>query len=423
MEAKYERRHSRWYERLLFGLPLQFLVGLPIVALTPAVLRWGWQFWEYMPDVRGNTLLAIILSFTAIVFTLRRIMRYPGVQVVSFILPAVSIAYLIVVAALFFTREGYTRQVLFYGYVLCLGWFFLGYLVGRRYRSQKLAVVPLGQALMMRGGRQVELRFLTEPNLESVRFDGVVADFYAKDMTPEWEKFIAKCTLFHIPVYNVKQIEESITGRVQIEHLAENEFGTLLPSSFYAAVKRSLDIVGAVLFLPLLLPLLVGVAFFIKKEDMGPVFFVQQRMGYRARPFRMYKFRTMRCGEKGAEFTHGNDPRITRIGKWLRKYRFDELPQIINVLKGEMSFIGPRPETTRLSIWYERDVPFFSYRHVVRPGISGWAQVNQGYAAEVDGMRAKLQYDFYYIKHFSLWLDLLIFLKTFKTMLTGFGSR
>ncbi|HSP31179.1 MAG TPA: sugar transferase, partial [Halomonas sp.] len=104
-------------------------------------------------------------------------------------------------------------------------------------------------------------------------------------------------------------------------------------------------------------------------------------------------------------------------------YRVDELPQLFNVLKGDMSLIGPRPESMDLANWYQRDVPFFHYRHVVRPGISGWAQVEQGYAAEVDGMNQKLEYDFYYIKNISFWLDLLIVMRTVRTVITGFGSR
>jgi len=126
----------------------------------------------------------------------------------------------------------------------------------------------------------------------------------------------------------------------------------------------------------------------------------------------------------GEDFTISeDDPRITRVGHVIRKYRIDELPQIFNILKSEMSFIGPRPESVSLSEWYEEDVPFFSYRHVVRPGITGWAQVEQGYAAEVQGMTRKLQYDFYYIKHISLWLDVLISLKTVRILFTGFGAR
>jgi lipopolysaccharide/colanic/teichoic acid biosynthesis glycosyltransferase len=118
-----------------------------------------------------------------------------------------------------------------------------------------------------------------------------------------------------------------------------------------------------------------------------------------------------------------DEDRITRVGRFLRRHRLDELPQIFNILKWQMSWIGPRPEAELLSVWYADEIPFYRYRHVVKPGISGWAQVNQGHVAGVDDVYVKLQYDFYYVKYFSPWLDLLIFLRTIKTMLTGFGSR
>ena len=115
--------------------------------------------------------------------------------------------------------------------------------------------------------------------------------------------------------------------------------------------------------------------------------------------------------------------RITRVGKFIRKTRLDEIPQFINVLKGEMSLIGPRPEQRAFVTQFEKDMPFYAYRHVVKPGITGWAQVVQGYAADADDTQVKIAYDFYYIKHFSYWLDLLIVLKTIRTILTGFGAR
>jgi lipopolysaccharide/colanic/teichoic acid biosynthesis glycosyltransferase len=121
--------------------------------------------------------------------------------------------------------------------------------------------------------------------------------------------------------------------------------------------------------------------------------------------------------------TNHGDVRITRVGSVLRRSRLDELPQLFNILSGEMSFIGPRPEAEVLSSWYTGDIPFYRYRHVVRPGITGWAQVNQGHVAEVEEIYLKTQYDFFYIKYFSPWLDLLIVFRTVKTMLTGFGSR
>ncbi|RCV89368.1 exopolysaccharide biosynthesis polyprenyl glycosylphosphotransferase [Billgrantia montanilacus] len=424
MKREYERRHSRWYEVLLLGLGLHLLVGMPLVIGLPALERWGWGFWYYLPDVRTNTIIAIALAFVASALTLRRMSQFPGAQLAAYIIPTVSIAFLIAVAILFFAREGYTRQVLFGGYLVSLAWFFMGYFVGRRFRKLKLALVPFGDTKRLLGTRQVDLRMLDSTDLEGVRYDGVVADLRAEDLPAEWERFLARCTLCHIPVYHIRQISESISGRVQIDHLSENEFGSLLPSLMYVGFKRVLDFIAAILLLPLLLPLMAVVAILIKRDSPGPAFFLQPRMGYRQRPFLMYKFRSMYHDMSGEDFTISeDDPRITRVGMWMRKYRIDELPQIINILKGEMSFIGPRPESASLSEWYEQDVPFFSYRHVVRPGITGWAQVEQGYAAEIDGMSTKLQYDFYYIKHFSLWLDVLISLKTVRILFTGFGAR
>ncbi|NBS24594.1 MAG: sugar transferase [Altererythrobacter sp.] len=159
--------------------------------------------------------------------------------------------------------------------------------------------------------------------------------------------------------------------------------------------------------------------------------FYQKRLGHRGEYFKMVKFRTMR--ERSVEdsddarlldaVTRDGDDRITRVGRFLRKTRLDELPQAWNILKGEMSWIGPRPEASELANWYEEQIPFYAYRHIVRPGITGWAQVNQGHVADVDEVRAKLRFDFYYIKNLSLWLDLLIALKTIRVVLGGIGAK
>jgi lipopolysaccharide/colanic/teichoic acid biosynthesis glycosyltransferase len=131
----------------------------------------------------------------------------------------------------------------------------------------------------------------------------------------------------------------------------------------------------------------------------------------------------MIVNHNGNDYTLPDDKRITRVGRLLREYRLDELPQIINILRGDMSWIGPRPEAVALAEWYEREVPFYVYRHIVRPGLSGWAQVHQGNVAAVDAARVKLEYDFFYIKHYSFWLDVVIVLKTLRTIMTRFGSR
>jgi exopolysaccharide biosynthesis polyprenyl glycosylphosphotransferase len=212
---------------------------------------------------------------------------------------------------------------------------------------------------------------------------------------------------------------------VRIDHLAENEVGTLLPSPLYAVCKRLIDILGVLVVAPMILPLMLFTAIAIRLDSPGPALFVQNRVGLGNRDFRIYKFRSMRVDAEadGARLASDGDDRITRVGAFIRKTRLDELPQIWNVLKGDMSLIGPRPEQRVFVDQFDAEIPFYIYRHVVRPGITGWAQVMQGYAGDADATRVKIQYDFYYIKHFSLWLDILIVFKTVRIVLTGWGAR
>ena len=234
-----------------------------------------------------------------------------------------------------------------------------------------------------------------------------------------------------IGVYHYKQVWEAKTGKVRIEHLSENSLGSLIPSNSYAKMKRLLDILLTLAVLPVLLPPLVVVAFLIRFDSPGPVFFRQERIGHRGRSFHVLKFRTMRMAEPqathegrlDAAITKDDDQRITRLGRFLRKTRIDELPQIWNILRSEMSWIGPRPEARPLSEWYEREIPFYSYRHIVRPGITGWAQVNQGHVAGISEVHDKLRFDFYYIKNFSMWIDLIILFKTVMVVIRGSGAK
>jgi exopolysaccharide biosynthesis polyprenyl glycosylphosphotransferase len=256
---------------------------------------------------------------------------------------------------------------------------------------------------------------------------GIVVDMKA-DLSPEWERFIADRALDGTPVYDSKQVFESLSGRVQVEHLSENTFAALTPNSIYASGKRHIDFLLAVAATALVGPLLVLVGIAIRLESRGPALFRQKRIGYRGREFTVYKLRTMRVSESGLEtldsqITKDRDPRITSLGRFLRKTRMDELPQIINILRGEMSWIGPRPEAVKLSAWYESKIPFYRYRHMVRPGITGWAQVSQGHVTTLDDADLKLQYDFFYVKNFSLWLDILVLLRTIRVVFTGSGAR
>jgi lipopolysaccharide/colanic/teichoic acid biosynthesis glycosyltransferase len=214
-----------------------------------------------------------------------------------------------------------------------------------------------------------------------------------------------------------------LTGRTPLGGLAPNEFGALLPSRQYLVIRRGLELLLTVLVMPILLPVIVVVALVVRFDSPGPIFFLQNRVGRRGRVFPMIKFRTMYHNAGGPSFTTTDDKRVTRVGHTLRRFRLDELPQLVNVLRGDMSWVGPRPEALTLDEKYVRDIPHFALRGIVRPGVTGWAQVNQGYAHEAEEMRHKLEYDLYYLKHCSLWLDVMIVLRTFAVLFGGAGAR
>jgi len=186
-----------------------------------------------------------------------------------------------------------------------------------------------------------------------------------------------------------------------------------------------LDVGVVLVTAPVSVPIGLLAAIAIKLGSPGPLFFVQERIGQRGKRFRMIKFRSMRTDaeNEGARFAARTDERITRVGSFLRQTRIDELPQFWNVLKGEMSVIGPRPEQPDFVTSFEASIPFYGYRHLVKPGITGWAQVHFGYAASEEDTRNKLEYDLYYARHCSIWLDLAIIFRTFRTIFTGDGAR
>lgn len=186
-------------------------------------------------------------------------------------------------------------------------------------------------------------------------------------------------------------------------------------------LKRFVDIAISILGLILSLPILCLIICLIKLESPGPVFYLQRRVGLHGRLFTIYKLRSMYCGSlPGESLTTVNDPRVTRIGRFIRKTRIDEIPQFINVLKGEMSIVGPRPEQPGLTYQFSREIPDFPIRLNVKPGLTGWAQINGGYDLSV---KEKLSLDLHYIRNYSIKLDLLILLRTIAVLLTGSGAR
>ncbi len=297
--------------------------------------------------------------------------------------------------------------------------------IQRQNKPRSFALIPFGNALTFKEFPNISVSVLDRPSLEGIECSGIIVDLYAQDLDAQWEKFLARCALAKIPVFHYKQLEEALTGRVSIEHLSENVFGNLQPSSTVALLKRLFDLILTLVTMPLWLPVMLITGIIIKLESRGPMFFTQQRVGQWGETYRVYKLRSMTTDSEknGAQFAQANDARITRVGHFIRKTRIDELPQFVNVLMGNMSIIGPRPEQKQFVEQFEEEIPFYSYRHIVKPGITGWAQVTQGYADDSSSTKIKLEYDLYYIKHFSVWLDMLIVVKTVRTILTGFGAR
>ena len=405
----------------------QFVGAIVIGALVPWILRETVLPGKSFEASTLNTAVANMLAI-AIAFWMRlSIETYPGIRRSYVIFPSALTGHGLTIVWFTMTRFPYDRVGLALGFVLHVVWLYALYIYAERSVRRRYAVVPFGEAESLKRIDNVDWLTLSRPRLHDARScDAIVADFGA-DLPDEWEAFLADAALAGRIVYQVKQLSESLTGRVELEQLSENSFGSLLPARGYFYLKTLVDFLIALLLLPLALPAMVVIAAAIRLESEGPALFRQKRVGHAGKRITVYKFRTMLVAEASDErrsaITSDDDERITRVGRLLRRTRFDELPQIFNIFKWEMSWIGPRPEAEVLSLWYTCEIPFYRYRHVVKPGISGWAQVNQGHVAEVGQVHRKLQYDFYYIKYFSPWLDLLILLRTIKTMLTGYGSR
>jgi sugar transferase (PEP-CTERM system associated) len=240
---------------------------------------------------------------------------------------------------------------------------------------------------------------------------------------------VLDCKFSGIEVVDAPSFYEDLTGKLLIEDITPSWFifsngFKMTPAMRY--YKRALDIFFSMVGLLAVMPFIPLLALAIKLDSRGPIFFRQVRVGEREKRFMLYKFRTMREDAEtttGAIWAQSNDSRITRVGRFLRKTRVDEIPQLYNVLRGDMSFIGPRPERPEFIEMLSKVIPYYTERHFVKPGISGWAQVRYPYGASVEDAIEKLRYDLYYIKNTSPLLDILIIIETVKVMFFGRGAR
>jgi exopolysaccharide biosynthesis polyprenyl glycosylphosphotransferase len=240
----------------------------------------------------------------------------------------------------------------------------------------------------------------------------------AKDRMSVVDEVTTTCLELDVRLIDLTCFCERTFGHVPVSEINASWFGFLMHPAFKrddSWVKRAIDLVIAGTAGLVFLPVLALVAPFIRR-DRGPVFFTQTRIGEGGRPFRIYKLRTMSVAGTGdSAWTERDDPRVTRIGALLRRTHLDEFPQVINVLKGEMSIVGPRPEQPSYVGALENEIPFYSRRHLIKPGITGWAQVRCGYAGSVEGSAWKMCHDLYYVKHRSLALDLIVLGETVRT--------
>ena len=280
------------------------------------------------------------------------------------------------------------------------------------------------------------------PDARAIRSDRplseIVADRRAEELVLAVEdkrgaiemEQLLDCRLRGVRVLDYPTFIEQQTGRVELSGFT---LSWLVHSQGFASsgwirskIKRTGDLVASAVLLIVTLPVAILTALAIYAVDRGPIFYRQIRIGYNGRPFTIVKFRSMSVNAEGdgvAKWAAQTDARVTPVGKFIRRMRIDEIPQIFNVLRGEMSFIGPRPERPELAEDISQHIPFYKYRHYVKPGITGWAQVNYPYGASIADAENKLKYDLYYLKNYSLFLDIFILFQTIRVVLGQAGAR
>ena len=256
----------------------------------------------------------------------------------------------------------------------------------------------------------------------------IVKDIKSSDFK-KYLKRIFDLKINGLKIMTYEEFNEDIQKKIDInqineEWLLESNGFDILNNEMQKNIKRGMDLILALILMIILSPLALITAIIIKFESKGPVIFKQTRIGENMKPFRVYKFRSMRLHDpdKYSKYTLNNDTRVTKFGKFMRKTRIDELPQLWNILKGTMSFIGPRPEWDILAKDYAKQINYYNLRHLIKPGITGWAQVMFPYGESLDDAKKKLEYDLYYLKHQDLILDVLIVAKTAKAVLFGKGK-
>ncbi|MEO5357902.1 MAG: sugar transferase [Nitrospirae bacterium YQR-1] len=299
----------------------------------------------------------------------------------------------------------------------------------KKHSGFELAGLLDGDSMLSDNPMKADTAVLLKNLVEEERVDRIVI---AGDLPHTAETFaaIVEAKFKGVEIYAMPEMYEELTTMVPVFNLDDiwlsyASFYGINNNIYNVRLKHIMDKIISVVILIISAPIAALTAVLIKLDSEGPVFFTQQRVGFNGHVFKILKFRSMKTDAEtdGPQWAGNNDPRVTGIGRIIRKFRIDELPQLINVLRGEMSFIGPRPERPDFVHGFNHSIPYYSLRHSVRPGITGWAQIKYGYGASYKDTVIKLQYDLFYIKRLSFMLDVIILFETVKTVIFGKGAR
>jgi sugar transferase (PEP-CTERM system associated) len=409
--------------------------GLKILCLTVLTLLFSYYFDLYEPQrisARWEIYFRLLLVLGFLSFLLSAIIYlFPGADIAHYVL---LLGLIFLTGALVVWRSAYE------------------WIIGREMFRERVYVLGAGE----RAQRVVDLlRSRKDAGMFVVGWDGMLADKNERKEAfntalesfsgpkPQVDRVIValedrrgefpvdgllKLRFNGVVIEEAGSLLERLTGKLHLDGLHPSSFiyseGFRVKPSQQIA-RRMVSTLTAAIGLLLFLPFFPFVMLMVRLSSPGPIFFKQTRVGLGGRTFNVYKFRTMRTDAEvaGAKWATKNDPRVTSVGGFMRKTRLDEVPQLWNVLRGDMGFVGPRPERPEFVPWLSEQIPYFNLRHMIRPGLTGWAQVRFGYGATLAEAREKLEFDLYYIKHMTLGLDLLIMFETVKTIIRRQGAQ
>jgi lipopolysaccharide/colanic/teichoic acid biosynthesis glycosyltransferase len=408
------RRHRFWFDLRIMAVPVALAAFVQAAIYAIVLARAGWQDWSnYAVTV---AVLALVPFISGILLSSMRQQEFPITSAAI----VTGIVHVFAVAAL----SAFRIPLSYFGLLLIAPGTML-IMVGanvrfRRASFERVAILsfPGAEELRKKLGRNT--RIIASPDDDIHNIDRVLIDTVHHAL--EWSRFLTRLHMVGIEVTPWLKYLETRLRRVDVAHFDIGHISFSLSQIYYVKAKRAVDVIAVIVSAPLALCFGVLIGAYIYVLDGGPIIFQQQRRAYGGGSFTIFKFRTMYKGS-GDQAVQARDSRILPGCRLLRQLRLDELPQLYNIIRGEMSWIGPRPVSVAIAEICELMTPQYSHRHLVLPGLTGWAQVSHGYASTPDEEIQKLAYDLFYIKEISFDLDLLILIKTVGILLTRNGAR